>query len=54
MSTIEIADCQAKGLCFKCDEKFKSGHKEESKRLFMIMVLEDHNVDYNGHFTQPT
>jgi hypothetical protein len=48
LSMTEITDRQAKGLCFKCDEKFKSGHKEECKRLFV--VLDNGGIDHNGHF----
>jgi hypothetical protein len=54
LSMTEIADHRAKGLRFKCDEKFKPGHKEECKRLLMIMVLDNGDIDHNDHFTRPT
>jgi hypothetical protein len=38
---VEIADRRAKGLCFKCDEKFVLGHKEECKRLFTIELFDE-------------
>jgi hypothetical protein len=37
----EIDDRQAKGLCFECDEKFTSDHKEDCKRLFAIKLLDE-------------
>jgi hypothetical protein len=44
-STTEIADRRVKGLCFKCDEKFVSGHRESCKPLFCIDVLNDDEDD---------
>jgi hypothetical protein len=41
-----------KGLCFRCDEKFVPGHREECKRLFIIEVVSDDEVD--GNPTDPT
>jgi hypothetical protein len=41
LSSAEIADHRIKGLCFRCDEKFVPGHREECKRLFIIEVLID-------------
>jgi hypothetical protein len=38
---VEITDHRVKGLCFRCDEKFTPGYKEECKCLFVIEVLED-------------
>jgi hypothetical protein len=41
LSSAEIADRRIKGLCFRCDEKFVPGHREECKCLFIIEVLID-------------
>jgi hypothetical protein len=41
LSPAEIADRWTKGLCFKCDEKFILGHKEECKQLFTIELLDE-------------
>jgi hypothetical protein len=33
----EVAECQLKGLCYNCDEKYFPGHKCEEKNLFMAI-----------------
>jgi hypothetical protein len=41
LSSVEIADRRIKGLCFRCDEKYVPGHRQECKRLFIIEVRID-------------
>jgi hypothetical protein len=41
LSSAEIADRRIKGLCFRCDEKYVPGHREECKHLFIIEVQID-------------
>jgi hypothetical protein len=38
-------DHRAKGLCFKCDEHFVSGHHDVCKRLFLIELLNDDDME---------
>jgi hypothetical protein len=38
-------DWRAKGIYFKCDEKFVSGHRDVCKRLFYIEVVSDDEDD---------
>jgi hypothetical protein len=45
LSLAEIADRHAKGLCFRCDDKFVPGHKEECMMLFIIEVIGDEEED---------
>jgi hypothetical protein len=39
LSPAEIADHQAKGLYFHCNDKFTNGHREKCKQLFLIEVI---------------
>jgi hypothetical protein len=41
LSPADIADRRVKGLCFKCDEKYVPGHKQDCRKLFVIEVLDD-------------
>jgi hypothetical protein len=41
----EITDRQAKGLCFKCHDKFVSVHRDVCKRLFCIEVASNDGDD---------
>jgi hypothetical protein len=36
----EMFECQLKGLCYNCDDKYFSGHKCKEQNIFMA-VLED-------------
>jgi hypothetical protein len=44
-SAAEITDRQAKGLCFKCHDKFVSVHRDVCKRLFCIEVASNDGDD---------
>jgi hypothetical protein len=36
----EMVECQLKGLCYNCDEKYLSGHKCKEKNIFMAISEE--------------
>ena len=38
-------ECQLKGLCYNCDEKYFPGHKCKEQNLFMA-ISEDISKDY--------
>jgi hypothetical protein len=44
-SLAEIADHCVRGLCFKCDEHFIPGHRDVCKRLFLIELLNNDNME---------
>jgi hypothetical protein len=33
----EMVECQLKGLCYNCEEKYFSGHKCKEQKLFMVI-----------------
>jgi hypothetical protein len=33
----EMVECQLKGLCYNCDEKYFLGHKCKEKNIFMAI-----------------
>ena len=35
LTRAEMVECQLKGLCYNCDEKYFSGHKCKEKNIFM-------------------
>jgi hypothetical protein len=44
LTRAEMAECQLKGLCYNCDDKYFSGHKCKEKDLFMA-ISEDISED---------
>jgi hypothetical protein len=39
-----MAECQLKGLCYNCDDKYFSGHKCKEQNIFMAIsddILEE-------------
>ena len=38
LTLYQVEDYRKRGLCFKCDEKFKPGHRCSVKRLMMIEI----------------
>jgi hypothetical protein len=40
LTKAEIAECQLKGLCYNCDDKYFPGHKCKEQKLFMA-IFED-------------
>jgi hypothetical protein len=40
LTRVEMDECQIKGLCYNCDEKYFLGHKCKEQNLFMA-ILED-------------
>lgn len=44
MTTTELAEKRAKGICFQCDEKFLPGHRCSSKTL-QVLILGDEDED---------
>jgi hypothetical protein len=37
LTRAEMVECQLKGLCYNCDEKYFLGHKCKEKNLFMAI-----------------
>jgi hypothetical protein len=37
LTKVEMNECQLKGLCYNCDEKYFLGHKCKEKKLFMAI-----------------
>jgi hypothetical protein len=35
LTMVEMDECQLKGLCYNCDDKYFSGHKCKEKNIFM-------------------
>jgi hypothetical protein len=40
ISRAEMAECQLKGLCYNCDDKYFPGHKCKEQKLFMAIFEE--------------
>jgi hypothetical protein len=40
LTRAEMVECQLKGICYNCDEKYFSGHKCKEQKIFMA-ILED-------------
>jgi hypothetical protein len=40
LTRVEMVECQLKGLCYNCDEKYFLGHKCKEKNIFMA-IYED-------------
>ena len=49
-----MQDKRSKGLCFRCDEKFASGHRCKRKELHVIWVRDDEDLFEDGSYTIPT
>jgi hypothetical protein len=44
LTRVEMAECQLKGLCYNCDDKYFSGHKCKEHKIFMAIskdILEE-------------
>jgi len=37
----ELGERRAKGLCFWCDDKFVPGHRNETKRIYSMCIIDD-------------
>jgi hypothetical protein len=35
LTSVEMVECQLKGLCYNCDDKYFSGHKCKEQKIFM-------------------
>jgi hypothetical protein len=44
-SPAKISDRRTKGMCFKCDEHFVPSHRDVCKRLFLIELLDDDDME---------
>jgi hypothetical protein len=45
LTRVEMDECQLKGLCYNCDDKYFLGHKCKEQKLFMAIsedILEEH------------
>jgi hypothetical protein len=55
LSPAEIAERRLMELCFRCNEKFTTGHRKECKQLFVIEVLcDDYEQASDESLTDPT
>jgi hypothetical protein len=53
LSLSEIAQCHKDGKCFKCDELFTPGHRQQCKWLLIIEVVDDGLSPTDGEPTIP-
>ena len=44
---------RSKGLCFRCDEKFRPGHHCKQKELQVLWVLDDEELNGNREMANP-
>ena len=51
MTDAEMQDKRSKGLCFRCDEKFASGHCCKQKEFHVIWVRDDEDLFEDGSYT---
>jgi hypothetical protein len=55
LTPTKIAEWRLSGTCFRCNEKFTSGHHKECKQLFVIEVLcDDYEQASDESPTDPT
>ena len=54
MMDTEMQDKSSKGLCFRCDEKFASGHCCKQKEFHVIWVRDDEYLFEDGSYTIST
>jgi hypothetical protein len=45
LTWVEMVECQLKGLCYNCDDKYFPGHKCKEHKLFMA-ISEDVSDEY--------
>jgi hypothetical protein len=47
LTRVEMAECQLKGLCYNCDDKYFPGHKCKEQNLFMAISedIQEEDVD---------
>jgi hypothetical protein len=47
LTRVEMAECQLKGLCYNCDDKYFPGHKCKEQNLFMAISkdIQEDDVD---------
>ena len=48
LTEAEYTEKRAKGLCFKCDQKFGPGHRCPNKNLQVLIVNEESEEDVGG------
>lgn len=49
----ELQEKKAKGICFRCDDKWTLGHRCRRKELSVILVDEEEEDDTDGGSTEP-
>ncbi|GKE70363.1 exocyst complex component EXO84A-like protein, partial [Tanacetum coccineum] len=54
MTDSEFADKKAKGLCYRCVEKFLPGHRCPEKALQLLLVDDDEDEEIEGGMTRNT
>ena len=48
LTRVEMVECQLKGLCYNCDDKYFLGHKYKEQNLFMAISEDIYEEDVDN------